>query len=88
MRSQLLWDMSDMAKAPRQVARTREDMENTIWELHTGPWHTELPRECKQGSLVLLVQSAKDLNKLPRYLSGILRTLNGERCETRIPPKY
>ena len=83
MRSQLLWDMSDMAKAPRQVARTREDMENTIWELHT-----ELPRECKQGSLVLLVQSAKGLNKLPRYLSGILRTLNGERCETRIPPKY
>ena len=68
MRSQLLWDMSDMAKAPRQVARARENMENTI--IHTGPWHTELLRECTQGSLVQLVQSAKDLNKLQRYLSG------------------
>jgi len=64
MRSQLLWDMSDMAKAPRQVARAKENMENTIWELHTGPWHTEFLIECTQGSLVPLVQSAKDLNKL------------------------
>ena len=62
--------MSDMAKAPRQVARAKENMENTIWELHTGPWHTELLIECTQGSLVPLVQSAKDLNKLQRYLSG------------------
>ena len=70
MRSQLLWDMSDMAKAPRQVARAKENMENTISELHTGPWHTELLKERTQGSLIPLVQSAKDLNKLQRYLSG------------------
>ena len=63
-----------MAKAPRQVARARENMENTISELHTGPWHTELLKECTQGSLVPLavplVQSGKDLNKLQQYLSG------------------
>ena len=45
MRSQFLWDMLDMAKTPRQVARAKENMENTTMELHTGPWHTELLRE-------------------------------------------
>ena len=69
MRPQLLWDMSDMAKAPRQVARADENMENTIEKVQTGPWHTELLRECPKGSLVPLVQSAKDLNKLQQYLS-------------------
>ena len=59
-----------MAKAPRQVARAKENMENTIRELHTGPWHTELLKERTPGSLIPLVQSAKDLNKLQRYLSG------------------
>ena len=83
MRLQLLWDMSDMAKAPRQVARAKENMENIIEELHTRPWHTELLRECTQGSLVPLSQSAKDFNRLQRYLSG---KLNGEQCETRFHP--
>ena len=58
-----------MAKAPRQVARAKENKENIIEELHAGAWHTELLRECTQGSLVPLVQWAKDLNKPQRYLS-------------------
>ena len=70
MRSQLLWDISDKANAPRQAARAKENMENTIKELHTEPWHPEVLRECTQGSLIPLVQSAKYLNKLQRYLSG------------------
>ena len=45
-------------------------MENIIEELHTGPWRTELLRECTQGSLVPLVQSSTDLNKLQQDLSG------------------
>ena len=70
MQSQFLWDMSDMAKAPRQVVRAKENKENIMEELHTGAWHTELVRECTQGSLVPLSQFAKDLNKLQEYLSG------------------
>ncbi len=72
VRSQLLWDMSDTANAPRQVARAgenMENMENTIEELHTRAWHTELLRECTQANRVPSGQSAKDLNKLQRYLS-------------------
>ena len=34
MRSQFLWDMLDMANAPLQVARAKEEMENIIEELH------------------------------------------------------
>ena len=60
-----------MAKAPRQVARAKENKENIIEEVHTGAWHTELLRECTQGSLVPLGQSANDLNKLQQYLSGL-----------------
>jgi len=37
MRSQFLWDMLDMANAPLQVARAKENMENIIEELHSGP---------------------------------------------------
>ena len=48
MRSQVLWDMSDTANAPRQAARANENKENIMEELHTGPWHTELLRECTQ----------------------------------------
>ena len=69
MRSQFLWDMSDMANAPRQVVRAKENKENILEELHTGPWRTELLRECTQGSLVPLRPSANDLNKLQRCLS-------------------
>ena len=64
MWSQFVWDMSHTANAPRQAARANENKENIIEELHTGPWHTELLRECTQGSLIPLVQSAKDLKKL------------------------
>ena len=71
MRSQFLWDFLDMANAPRQVARAKENMENIIMELHLGAWHTELQRECTQGSLLPLGQSAKDFNKLQWYLRGI-----------------
>ena len=67
MWSHFLWDMSDTANAPRQAARANENKENIIEEL---PRHTELLRECTQGSLVPLVESAKNLNKLQRYLSG------------------
>ena len=45
---QFAWDTSDKAKEPRRVARAK-DMENFIEELHTGPWHIELLRECTQG---------------------------------------
>ena len=69
MRSQFLWDMSDMANAPRQVVRAKENKENILEELHTGPWGTELLRACTQGSLVPLRPSANDLNKLQRCLS-------------------
>ena len=83
VRSQLLSDMSDTANAPRQVARARENMENTIEELHTRAWpawHTELLRECTQANRVPLGQSAKDLNKLQRYLSHH-STVNGAKLE-------
>ena len=70
MRSQFLWDVLDMANAPGQVARAKEDMENIIMELHLGAWHTELQRECTQGSLLPLGQSAMDFNKLQLYLPG------------------
>ena len=56
VRSQFFWGMLD-------------NMENSI-ELQTGPWRTELLRECTKGSLVPLVQSAKDFNKLQWYRSG------------------
>ena len=59
-----------MANAPGQVARAKEDMENIIMELHLGAWHTELQRECTQGSLLPLGQSAMDFNKLQLYLPG------------------
>ena len=85
MRSQFLWDVLDMANAPGQVARAKEDMENIIMELHLEAWHTELQRECTQGSLLPLGQSAMDFNKLQLVSPG---KLNGERCKTRIPPKY
>ena len=78
MRSQFLWDMLDIANAPRQVARTKEDMENIIVELHLGAWHTELQRECTQGSLLPLGQSAQDFNKLQWYLPGN-RMVNGAK---------
>ena len=48
MWSQFAWDTSDKAKEPRRVARAK-DMENFKEELHTGPWHIELLRECTQG---------------------------------------
>ena len=75
--------MSDTANAPRQVARARENMENTIEELHTrawAAWHTELLRECTQASRVPLGQSEKDLNKLQRYLSHH-STVNAAKLE-------
>ena len=59
-----------MANAPLQVARAKENMENIIEELHSWPWHMELLKDCTQGSLVPLAQSAKDFNKLLRDLSG------------------
>ena len=58
-----------MANARRQVVRVKENKENIIEELHTGPWRTELLRECTQGSLVALGRSANDLKKLQRCLS-------------------
>ena len=57
VRSQFFWGMLD-------------NMENSIEEVQTGPWRTELLRECTKGSLVPLVQSAKDFNKLQWYRSG------------------
>ena len=71
MRSQFLLNVLDMANAPRQVARAKENMENIMMELHLGAWHTELQRECTQGSLVLLGEPAKDFNKLQWYLREI-----------------
>jgi len=62
--------MSDTAKAPRQVARAKENMENTIEELHTRAWASRVP----------LGQAAKDLNKLQRYLSHH-STVNGAKLE-------
>ena len=78
MRSQFLLNVLDMANAPRQVARAKENMENIMMELHIGAWHTELQRECTQGSLVPLGQSAKDFNKLQWYLPGN-RMVNGAK---------
>ena len=78
MRSQFLLNVLDMANAPRQVARAKENMENIMMELHLGAWHTELQRECTQGSLVPLGQSAKDFNKLQWYLPGN-RMVNGAK---------
>ena len=59
-----------MAKSPRQVACAKENKKNAMEELRTGAWNTELVRECTQGSLVPLVQSAKEFNKLQEYRSG------------------
>ena len=53
-----------MANAPRQVVRAKENKENIIEELHTGPRRTELLRECTQSSLVALGRSANGLKKL------------------------
>ena len=78
MRSQFLLNVLDMANAPRQVARAKENMENIMMELHLGAWHTELHREITQGSLVPLGQSAKDFNKLQWYLPGN-RMVNGAK---------
>ena len=75
MRLQLWQHMLGIA-----CACAEENMENIIEELHMGPWRTELVRECTRGSLVPLVQSAKDFNKLQRYLSGNL-TVNGAKLE-------
>jgi len=48
MWSQFAWETSDTTKEPRRVARAKS-MEKFIEELHTGPWHIELLRECTQG---------------------------------------
>ena len=69
MWSQFLWDMLDMVNVSRQVVCVKENKENITEELHTGPWRTELPRECTQGSLAALGRSVNDLNKLQRCLS-------------------
>ena len=67
MRSQLLWDMLDVANAPLQVARAKEKMENLDLDTRNCWGNAHI---CTQGSLVILAQSAKDFNKLQRYLSG------------------